>query len=359
MKVCGALTELGHEVHLWVPALAESAGWPELAERYGLRRKFRVTRLSALPGLGRYDFCWRAVGAAEDWRADLYYLWPMQAAALASRRGHPSVLELHDLPTGRLGPWLFRQFLAGRGAARMLVTTRALLASLQAKHESRRLEELAVLAPNGVDLERYRRLPGPEQARQQLGLPQGFSAVYSGHLYSGRGAEMMFRLARRNREIEFVWAGGNEEAVLRWRGRVEREGVKNLHLLGFVANARLPLVQAAGDVLMMPYGREIAVSGGSGAAAFASPMKVFEYLAAGRPILSSDLPVLREVLDDSNSVLLPPEDEEAWQAALLQLRAEPSRRDRLAAAARQSAQRYSWRGRARRALEGLSGQEDR
>lgn len=353
MKVCQSLADLDHEVRLWVPALAEPRAWGELAEQYGLRSEFPIAWLPVLPWLRRYDFSWQAVRAAEAWRADLFYLWPLQAAALASRMGHPTLLEMHDLPAGRLGPWLFRQFLAGRGAARILVTTRGLLTGLAADDGGQQVRELAQLAPNGVDLARYRDLPAPEEARRELGLPAGFSAVYSGHLYPGRGAELMFRLAERNPGMAFIWAGGTEEANESWRRRVEAAGLANLHLLGFVPNARLPLVQAAGDVLLMPYGREIAVSGGGDSAAVASPMKVFEYLAAGRPILSSDLPVLREVIDEKNAILLPPEDEAAWGKALRRLQEHPAQRERLAEAARRTAQGYSWRGRTQRALEGV------
>jgi glycosyltransferase involved in cell wall biosynthesis len=82
-------------------------------------------------------------------------------------------------------------------------------------------------------------------------------------------------------------------------------------------------------------------------------MKVFEYLAAGRPILSSDLPVLREVLTESNAVLLPPEDVEAWDRALQALVADSSRRAALGAQARRDAERFTTLERARKALEGL------
>jgi glycosyltransferase involved in cell wall biosynthesis len=82
-------------------------------------------------------------------------------------------------------------------------------------------------------------------------------------------------------------------------------------------------------------------------------MKVFEYLAAGRAILSSDLPVLREVLDERLAVMLPAGEIDAWQHALAELLANPSRGAELAEAAKAEAEKYSWRARARRALAGL------
>ena len=163
----------------------------------------------------------------------------------------------------------------------------------------------------------------------------------------------MLKLAVRMPDVQWLWAGGEPEAVIHWQGRLQREGIENLKLLGFVPNERLPLVQAACEVLLMPYERRIAVSSGGDTAATASPMKLFEYLATGRAILASDLPVLREILNETNAQLLPPDEPEVWRAALLRLKKYPERRARLGEQARQDAQRYSWTERARRALEGL------
>jgi glycosyltransferase involved in cell wall biosynthesis len=94
-------------------------------------------------------------------------------------------------------------------------------------------------------------------------------------------------------------------------------------------------------------------SGGGDIAEWASPMKVFEYLASGRAILASDLPVLREVLSEDNSVLAPPEDAAAWNQALRSLAVDSRRREALGVRARADAARRSWEERARRALAGL------
>jgi glycosyltransferase involved in cell wall biosynthesis len=151
----------------------------------------------------------------------------------------------------------------------------------------------------------------------------------------------------------FIWAGGEPKAVSAWAARIERERLSNLRLLGFVPQKELPLIHAASDVLLMPYERTIAVSSGGDTAAFASPMKAFEYLAAGRAILSSDLPVLHEVLNEGNAVLLDPESIDAWETALRRLVDDPSLRARLGQTARRDAARYSWLERTRRALEGI------
>jgi glycosyltransferase involved in cell wall biosynthesis len=210
------------------------------------------------------------------------------------------------------------------------------------------------IAPMGVDLDRYSNLPKPDEARDELGLLAGVTAGYSGHLYPGRGAELLFELAQRNQEINFLWVGGEADAVEKWRRKKSDQGIENLQIIGFVENEQIPLYQAACDVLLMPYQRKISISSGGDTARFASPMKVFEYLASGKAIISSDLPVISEILNQSNAILLPAEDVGAWESTLRDLVFDVDRRQSLGSQAKEDAQRYSWTERARMSLEGLS-----
>ena len=355
MKVCQAFVELGHEVRLWLPGKAAGVAWPHLGEHYGVRRPFPITWLRSARLLRRYDFCLRAVLGARGWGADLYYVWPYPAAALASRLGLPTALEVHDRPQGRFGPGLVRSFLHGPGARRLLPTTEALRAWLASAYGLALESPFVVITPNGVELERFQDLPSPARARASVGFPETFTAGYTGQLYPGRGVDLLLELARRNPAVRFVLAGGEPAAVERWQARVAEAGLTNMELIGFVPNERLPLVQAACDVLLMPHERHVSDSGGGDIAEYTSPMKVFEYLGSGRAILSSDLPVLREVLNESNALLAPPEDADAWDRALRRLAGDPVLRATLAGRARKDAARYTWVERARRAVEGLEG----
>jgi glycosyltransferase involved in cell wall biosynthesis len=77
-------------------------------------------------------------------------------------------------------------------------------------------------------------------------------------------------------------------------------------------------------------------------------------MACGRPILCSDLPVLREILSPENALLLPPDDVQAWVVAVQELQNDADRRASLGVHARQEASRYTWEARARSILEGLT-----
>jgi glycosyltransferase involved in cell wall biosynthesis len=134
---------------------------------------------------------------------------------------------------------------------------------------------------------------------------------------------------------------------------LQAEGLTNILLTGFVENSRLPIYQAAADVLLMPYERVITGSSGGNSAAYASPMKMFEYMACKRAIISSDLPVIREVLNETNAVLCVPEDVAGWTEALAALLGNEGQSASLVNQAWQDVQSYTWLERARRALAGF------
>jgi glycosyltransferase involved in cell wall biosynthesis len=87
-----------------------------------------------------------------------------------------------------------------------------------------------------------------------------------------------------------------------------------------------------------------------------SPLKVFGYMAAAKPILCSDLPVLHEVIEDGrNGILVPPDDPDAWATALQRLIEDRALREQLGATAHADfLTRHTWRQRASRVLEGLT-----
>jgi len=352
MKVCQALVRAGHAVHLWVPG-DEPRDWQELAGHYGVSTPFEIRWLPAPPAFKRYDFIWAALRRAQRWGADLVYTWMSPAAVLALWQGLPAVLEIHDRPTGRTGAWWLRRFAAARGKKRLLPITHALRRFLQSEYRLRLSPDEEMVAPMGTEPERYESLPAPREARQQLQLPQGFTAGYTGHLYPGRGVELLFELAKRLPAVNFLWVGGNPRDAAHWRVKLDTAGIKNVTMTGFIDHSQVPLYQAAAEVLLMPYEHTVEVSGGGNTAEFCSPMKLFEYLSAGRAIIASDLPVLGEILHAGNSLRCPAGDAAAWAAAVQQLQVDPGLLQRLGSSAQAESRDFAWVERARRSLEGF------
>jgi len=343
MKVCQAFTQLGHDVTLLVPGEQPSdLGQQQLQSLYGLQTIFPIQWLATR---NRRLFPWKAVVRAYHLDPDLLYAWPLQSAVLGLLSGKPAMLELHDFPSGRFGPLWLRLFLIFPGRKRCLPITGVLRVALHLP------EKQTVIAPDGVDIERYRDLPDSHTARQQLNLLEAPTVLCTGHLYAGRGADLFLRLAAKFPQARFVWVGGRPADVEAWKERAAN--LTNVSFTGFVPNERIPLYQSAADVLLMPYGRAVSASSGGNIAEVFSPMKMFEYMAAGRAILTGNLPVLREVLDDTKAVFCPLEQAEAWESALGGLLADPQRRQLLGQSARSAVEQYAWVKRAERVLEGF------
>src|SRR5207247_9173141 len=136
--------------------------------------------------------------------------------------------------------------------------TVALIDVLDRDHHIRLHADDVIIAPNGVDLERFAALPSsPEAARQTLNLPSLPTVMCTGHLYAGRGADLFLALAKSIPQVHFVWVGGRPTDITTWKQRAEGENISNITFTGFIPNQDLPLYQSAADILLMPYSRSI------------------------------------------------------------------------------------------------------
>jgi len=158
-------------------------------------------------------------------------------------------------------------------------------------------------------------------------------------------------VARAVPEADFHLVGGTEGDLARLRAAAD--GAANLFFHGFVPPARVPAYHARFSAVLLPAGRRVETSGGGGdIAPWMSPLKLFEYMGGGKPMVASALPVLREVLrHGENALLASPDDPAAWAAAIRELAADPALGRRLAERAREDFLRgYTWRARAERVL---------
>jgi glycosyltransferase involved in cell wall biosynthesis len=273
---------------------------------------------------------------------DLVYARNAKAAAIASTFGYPTIYEMHQLPGGRVGPLWLRLILFGKGFVRLVAITEALRNAVLGRYPGWLKEKEIMVAPDAVDLERFNDLPSPSDARNKLGLPQMFTAGYSGSLYEGRGVELIMKLARMLPKVQFLVMGGDSRSVELRKKEAKTGEIDNIAFLGFISNTALPQYLAACEALLMPYQRHVAVSGGGDTSKIFSPLKLFEYMAVERLIISSDLPVLREILNERNSILCTPDDVGKWHNAILESVNKPELCFALAKQARRDVNNYTW-----------------
>lgn len=149
-----------------------------------------------------------------------------------------------------------------------------------------------------------------------------FQVGYTGHLYPGKGMEVVSQLASRIPCMDFHVIGGTDSDIAYWKSV---SNPKNLYYHGFVPHSFLSRYYNNINALLAPYQQRVAAAGSKGdISAWMSPLKLFEYMSSGRPIICSDLPVLREIVQDGNTALMvSPCDIAAWESALTYLSENP------------------------------------
>jgi glycosyltransferase involved in cell wall biosynthesis len=344
MKMCQAFAALGHEVTLIaVDNRAQEPGAGDLFSYYGVQNNFRLVTLP-FPRVkgGWLAYAFRSARAAVGLKPELLFGRYLRGLFFTWLLGQRPVFETH-LPPARLDSLslgMFRLMERWGGFRLLVVISQALKSMVEAQCSARPV----LVAHDGADLAPADQEPEP--------LPGEFPVGYFGSLYPGRGIELILELARLAPEAHFHLVGGREQDLQRW---LQNPAPPNLTLHGFVPPARALALQRGCRALLMPYQRRVNVPGLGDTSLWMSPLKMFEYMASGAAIISSDLPVLREVLADGvNALLVPPADPSAWAQALARLRNDPSLARGLAQRARRDLEeRYTWGRRAELILEAL------
>lgn len=343
MKMCEAMADRGHDVTLVArPGVAPDDPWTY----YGVRQGFALELVDGprIRGLGVWlrSLRIRRRLAAGNTTPTLLYGRDARTLLLAGGRT-PRVLEVHAVASHPVDRAIERLTLRSARLRRLVFISSRLrddyVASFPAaaRYESRVVPDAA--SPHA-----------DAGAAAPIHCPRPVVG-YVGHLYPGRGIELLLEVARRRPDLHFVLVGGSDDDLARHRAAAP----PNAHLVGRVRPSETGTWLAAMDIFVAPYQPTVAVAGGGDTSRWMSPLKVFEYMAHGKPIVASDLPVLREVLaHDRNCLLVPPVDADAWGAALSRLAADPELRSRLGRCALQEfEERYTWTARADAVLAGL------
>ena len=124
----------------------------------------------------------------------------------------------------------------------------------------------------------------------------------------------------------------------------------NISFKGFIANRDIPEALCNQDILLLPYQNTL-IAKGEDTGKVMSPLKLFEYMAAGRVIIASDLQVLKEILNGSNCYFAVPDDVSSWKEIIDHISANRAEAVNKAEKAKQDVKQYTWRTRAERMLE--------
>ena len=182
-----------------------------------------------------------------------------------------------------------------------------------------------LVAPDAVDLEQFDISLMRREAREKLGLdPNKKLVVYTGSRQSWKGVETL-------------------EAATKFLPT----DMETMIIMG-KSQAEIPAYLKAADVLVIPNSDKQAIS-----RLYTSPMKLFEYMASGTPIVASNLPSLREIVDDSMASFFAPDNPESLAKTIEQVFSDYSQAEKKADVALERVKEYSWKNRAESILHFL------
>jgi glycosyltransferase involved in cell wall biosynthesis len=346
MKMCQAFSDLGHNVTLI--AKNTTACFKDVNDVfafYAVQRNFKLEIFPrvAFKGSGAYynfSLAWRVL----SFSADVIYTRSITAAYFLLLYGRRVVFEVHEPyeGKGRRLREMFRFIVHSRNLFKLVVISKA-LRQYYIEHFSLSSDRI-IVAHDGAD---------PFPSAVPTIINNNFKVGYVGSLLTGKGMEIIIPLAKRCPRIEFHVVGGSVQQTREIR---EKAGdLPNLVFHGFKPQKELPGYIASFDVAIAPYTSLIKVSekrGANNLALWMSPLKVFEYMSAGKPIVASKLDVITEILQHGrNALLCAPGNQDEWVSAIERLMGEAPLRKMLASNALSDFNhQYSWKERAERIL---------
>jgi glycosyltransferase involved in cell wall biosynthesis len=365
-EMVDALRAQGHEVRIVAPQVSE--GGSGMGAQVGWAHRLKAALPKAayeLLELAYNVVAYRALArAARQFEPDVLYerhnLYLVAGALLKRRLKLPMLLEVNSpladerekfggLALPRLARWSER--LAWRAADRVLPVTQVLADTLQA--QCGLPGEHFVVIPNGINEAHFAHAPSPAAAKAAQGLAGQLVLGFTGFVRDWHGVDRVIRWmatpAAPANALLFVVGDGPARAEL--EAQAAQLGLAaRVRFTGIVPREQVPALVAAFDIALQP-----AVT------PYASPLKLFEYLALGKAIVAPRMPNIMEVLrHDANALLFDADDEAGFARTLTRLADDPALRARLAAAAAATIreQNLTWAGNAQRVatlFQGLRG----
>ena len=352
MKMCQAFADNGHEVIFLLPDRSSGCepGINDIYAYYGVKRNFQIRKFEYQHLKVKFVSQIRQMQKSlHELDPDLVYGRCFLGCTIACLSGYKTIYESH-LPLWRSGNikklW-FSLVTRNRNFKRLVVISEA-LKTLYSNENIISQDKLFVAhdgADKVIDFQSKAELSG-EKERLHVG--------YSGHLYQGKGVEVIAGVAPLMTEVNFHIIGGKENDIAYWKLVIKGD---NVFFYGFKNQTELPKYLNSFDICLLPNQKVVLPCGKRdekrNISDFTSPLKMFEYMAHKKAIISSDLPVLREVLNESNALLVQCDDFQQWADAITALQ-DKNKREAIAQQAYEDFMTsYTWKIRAEQVLSNV------
>tara|TARA_R110001599_G_scaffold103416_3_gene263252 strand:- start:2353 stop:3474 length:1122 start_codon:yes stop_codon:yes gene_type:complete len=315
MHMCQALALAGHTVNLVYKKSSKfSEKTADPYEFYGVQNAFQLKGISrpAFKGGGLlYSWGMKRFLRRQKNNTDLIFSRDIAGALYAIEYKLPLIFETHVIPDTSNHIDSIKKILAYSELVSVVILTNGLLKDFKSKFINELSDQKLIVAHDAFT-------PKGEGPVFNINTTGRRPAIgYAGNLYAGKGMEVIGLLAGRLPEYDFNIAGGEEKDIAHWKSIFP---FRNLNFVGFMPPAELASFYQKQNVLLLPPLKKSLGLSGNNIAGWMSPMKLFEYMNTGRPIVASTLEVLKEVLDDDrNALLADPEQLDEWVNAINKL----------------------------------------
>jgi len=194
-----------------------------------------------------------------------------------------------------------------------------------------------IVHSNGIDLGMYAHVPLKQEARYALGIPAEKKIVlYVGGFYEWKGLNDVIEALRYTGEDEaFYFVGGSREELMRATG--ESDIPDSVRCVGHKPFIEVPMWLAAADLLLV-----LGTKKNQYSYLHTSPMKSFEYMASGVPILASATPANREILSDKDALMYEPDSARDLAGKISYAFSHADEMKKRADHAREKVKQFSW-----------------
>ncbi len=357
MKMCEAFSNAGVELELWIPGRFNQIKENPFSY-YSIRETFGIKRIPVIDLIPLEKFLGPIVSLIESISFAIFILFYLPKKDLEnviysrdqficwflSFLNRKFIYEIHSFPKNL--HWYKRLW---RRAYRLVAITQG-LKDLLIKQGIK--AEKIVVAPDGVDLEAFNVVnQSKEELKIELGLPTGdFLVGYIGKfktLDMEKGIKTMIKaLPLLVKDIKMVFVGGEELEIKEYKNLANRLNVSTqCFFIDYQPYSKVIKYTKAMDALVIPFPNFPHY------AFYTSPLKLFEYMASGRPIIASDLPALKEILSDKSALFFKPDDENDLARAIKMLKLSQTLGYHLSQQALADVKNYTWSNRAKKILE--------
>jgi glycosyltransferase involved in cell wall biosynthesis len=351
MQMCDAFQKNGHEVLL----TAFKGDGNHVSTIYGTDKFQIVFSKKPLPKVGLWMHAFKSRKVLKEFKPDLVFGRSLFSCCLAAFGGYKVCYETHN-PISSLDPirkWSFKSLCTSKNFRGLVTMSNALKNRLLGEQEYLSSERILAIH-DGAKI--YNTKESSLQSYTWPSNPERTQVGYVGTISKGRGLEILVGLSKSFKEVDFHIIGG--EASDMEKINLSEESLKelsNLYFHGFIKPAEAILARKKCDILLAPYQENVTIASGNNTASYMSPLKIFEYMEAKKPIIASDLPVLKEVLHQHNCLFAQSNNQNDWEIQLQKLIDDLPLGKRLANKAFEDLQsKYTWVSRAKNIVSSIT-----